>query len=166
MNEETTIIEAGLRRKWDIPGSALLGAGFGALVQGANEFHHNLIAPSGVQESFASALAQTAVGALAGTVLFTIITVAHNIIVMRFGQTMPRAELARHRSDYAYIGAVMAVLLVLAHEAFNFLSGRWYLEFLDTADPFSHIVWELAIAGIGGELLFRAIAKIRDWDSA
>jgi hypothetical protein len=165
LNEEELAVEAVLRRRWDTAGSALLGAGFGALVQGSHEFQHNFIAPSGVREPIASILVALALATLAFTILFTAITVAHNIIVMRLGRKKSGAELAWHRSDFDFAGIVLAILLVLAHEAFNFLSGRWQLEFLDSADPFYHIVWELIIAGLGGELLFRAAAKARGWNA-
>jgi hypothetical protein len=163
VSQENAVVEIILRKKWDIPGSALLGAGFGAVVQGANEIHHNLIAPSGVQEPLASVLAQVAAGALVGTVLFTAVSVTHNAIALRPAWTKPALELPYHRGDFAYTGALLAIPLVLAHEAFNFLSGHWRSEFLDTADPFSHIVWEIILAALGCELLFRAVAKSRRW---
>jgi hypothetical protein len=156
-------MESSLGKKWDVPGSALLGASFGALVQGSNEIHHNLIAPSGVQEPIASALAQIAAGTLAGIVLFTAISIAHNVVVLRLGGKKPAVVFPYHWGDLAFIGAVLAIPLVLAHEAFNLLSGRWRLEFLESANPFSHVVWELVLASLGGELLFRAVAKIRNW---
>ncbi len=166
MNEEQVAIDTVLIRKWDTAGSALLGAGFGALVQGTNEFHHNLIDPAGVQEPVVSALAQTATGTLVGTLLFTVISLVHNVIVTRPGAKKPAAALHYNRGDFAFIGAVLAIPLVLAHEAFNFLSGRWHLEFLGSADPFSHIVWELILRALGGELWFRAVAKMRGWGTA
>ncbi len=159
-------METGPRKKWDIPGSALLGAGFGALVQGSNEIHHNLIDPSGVQEPIASALAQTALGTLAGIVLFTAISIVRNVVVLRLDGKQPAVMLPYHRGDFAFAGAVLAIPLVLAHEAFTFLSGQWHLEFLDVADPFSHIVWELILVALGGDLLFRTIARIRGWGAA
>jgi hypothetical protein len=163
---EEAVIGAALRKKWDTAGIALLGAGFGALVQGTHEFQHNIIAPSGVREPIISVLGAIIVATLACTLLFTAITVAHNVIVMGIGGRKPVAELPWHRSDFVFTGTVLAILLVLAHEVFNFLSGRWQLEFLESADPFSHIVWELFIVSLGGEFLFRVIAKIRDWNTA
>jgi hypothetical protein len=156
-------METILRQQWDIPGSTLLGAGFGAVVQGSNEIHHNLLAPSGVQEPLASVLAQVAAGALVSTALFTAVSVVHNAIALRLAWKKPALELPYHRGDFAFTGALLAIPLVLAHEAFNFLSGHWRYEFLDTADPFSHIVWEIILAALGGEVLFRAVAKIRNW---
>jgi hypothetical protein len=163
LNEEETAIDTLLRRKWDTAGVAFLGAGLGALVQGSHEFQHNLVAPSGVQDPMTSSLIAVALAALAGTFLFTAITAAHNVNVMRPGGEKPAMRVDYHRSDFA--GAVLGILLVLAHEAFNFLSGRWRSDFLASADPFSHIVWELIIVALGGELLFRAVAKIRNWGS-
>ena len=71
-----------------------------------------------------------------------------------------------HKGDFAFTGAILAIPLVLAHEIFNFLLGRWRVEFLESADPFSHIVWQIILAALGGELLFRAVAKIRRWGAA
>jgi hypothetical protein len=164
LNEEKAVIETVLRQKWDTAGVALLGAGLGTLVQGSHEFQHNFVSPSRVQEPMTSSLVALALAALAGTFLFTAITVAHNVIVRRRGEKKPAMHVAYHRSDFA--GAILGILLVLAHEAFNFLSGRWRTDFLASADPFSHIVWELVIVALGGELLFRAITKIRKWDAA
>ena len=166
MNEDEVAIDTVLRRRWDTAGSALLGAGFGAVVQGSNEIHHNLIAPSGVQEPLASVLAQVAAGALVSSVLFTVASLAHNVMALRLGWRKPALELPYHRGDFAFTGALLAIPLVLAHEAFNFLSGHWRYEYLDTADPFSHIVWEIILAALGGEVLFRAVAKVRKWGSA
>jgi hypothetical protein len=164
LNEETAAIETVLRRTWDTAGSALLGAGLAALVQGSHELQQNIIAPSGVSEPIASSLLALVLAAFVGIVLFTTITVAHNVVVMRRGGEKASVELAYQRSDFA--GALLGVLLVLAHEAFSILSGRWQTDFLGSADPFTHIVWELIIVALGGELWFRAVAKIRSWDAA
>jgi hypothetical protein len=166
LDEEEVVIETVLRRKWDTTGIALLGAGFGAVVQGSNEIHHNLIAPSGVQEPIASVLAQIALGTLAGTFLFTAVSVVHNLIGLKQGRSKPAVALPYHKGDFAFTGAILAIPLVLAHEIFNFLLGRWRVEFLESADPFSHIVWQIILAALGGELLFRAVAKIRRWGAA
>ena len=113
-----------------------------------------------------SSLMALALAALAGTFLFTAITVVHNVTVMRLRGKKLATGLAHHRSDLTFAGAVLGIVLVLAHEAFNFLSGRWQTDFLGSTDPFTHIVWELIIVGVGGELWFRAVVKIRKWDAA
>jgi hypothetical protein len=165
LDEEAAAIEAALRRRWDIPGSALLGAGLGALVQGSHEFQQNVTAPTGVSEPVTHSLLALALAALAGTVLFTAITVAHNVTTMRLSRKIPGPGLVYHWNDFTFAGATLGILLVLAHEAFNFLSGRWETDFLGSTDPFTHIVWELIIVALGGELWFRVIAKIRSWDA-
>jgi hypothetical protein len=164
LDQDKVVAEDVLRRRWDMPGSALLGAGFGVLVQSSHEFHHNFIASSGVRDPIAAPLLALPFVALVGALLFTVITVAHNFTVRRRGGKKPAMRVDYQRGDFA--GAILGILLVLAHEAFNFLSGRWQIDFLASADPFSHIVWELVIAALGGELWFRAVAKIRGWNAA
>jgi hypothetical protein len=164
LNEETAAFDTLLRRKWDTAGIALLGAGLGTLVQGSHEFQHNFVASSGVPNPLTSSLVALALAALAGAILFTAITVAHNVTVRRPGGKKPAMRVDYHRSDF--VGAILGIVLVLAHEAFNFLSGRWRTDFLASADPFSHIVWELIIVALGSELLFRAVAKVRGWNAA
>ena len=166
MDEEAAAVEAALRRKWDTPGSALLGAGLGTLVQGSHEFQQNVVTPSGVSEPITYSLLALALAALAGIVLFTSVTIVHNITTMRLSRKTPASGLVYHWNDFTFAGATLGILLVLAHEAFNFLSGRWETDFLGSTDPFTHIVWELIIVALGGELWFRAVVKIRGWDTA
>ena len=166
MNEEEAVIGTVLRRKWDVAGSALLGAGLGALVQGSHELQQHVITASGVSEPMSSSLLALALAVFVGICLFTAVTVTHNVTILRLRRKTPAAVLVYHQDDFTFAGAILGILLVLAHEAFNFLSGRWQTDFLGSADPFTHIVWALIVASLGGELLFRAIAKIRDWDSA
>ncbi len=166
MNEEDEAFGVVLRRKWDTAGGALLGAYLGAIVQGSHEFQHNFIAPSGVQDPMAFSFVALVLAALAVSVLFTALTVLHNLVLTRLGRKKPVTMLSYCRSDFAFAGAVLGILLVLAHEAFNFLSGRWQTDFLGSTDPFTHIVWELIIVALGGELWFRAVVKIRSWDAA
>ncbi len=166
MDEEAAAVEAALRRKWDAPGSALLGAGLGALVQGSHEIQQNVITSSGVSEPTTLSLLAIALAALVGIFLLTAVTVAHNIATIRLSRKTPAPGLVYHWNDFTFAGAALGILLVLAHEAFNFLSGRWQTDFLGSTDPFTHIVWELIIVGVGGELWFRAVVKIRKWDAA
>ena len=73
-----------------------------------------------MQEPIASILVALAIATLACTFLFAAVTVTHNVIVIRLGRKRIGAELAWHRSDFDFAGIVLAILLVLAHEAFNF----------------------------------------------
>lgn len=166
MDEEAAAIETALRRRWDTSGSALLGAGLGALVQGSHEVQQNVTAPSGVSEPATLSFLALALAALAGTFLFTAVTVAHNVTTKRLRRGTPGPGVVYPWKDFTFAGAILGILLVLAHEAFNFLSGRWQTDFLGSTDPFTHIVWELIIAALGGELWFRAVVKIRGWDAA
>jgi divalent metal cation (Fe/Co/Zn/Cd) transporter len=166
LDQEAAAIESALRRRWDIPGSALLGAGLGTLVQGSHEFQQNVVTPSGVSEPMTSSLLALALAALAGTILFTVVTIAHNVTTKRLSRKTRAPGLVYHWNDFTFAGAILGILLVLAHEAFNFLSGRWQTDFLGSTDPFTHIVWELIIVALGGELWFRAVVKIRSWDAA
>ena len=140
LNEEQAAIDTILRRKWDTAGGALLGADLGTLVQGSHELQQNVMVPSGVSEPITSSLLALALAALVGTFLFTAITVTHNIIAMRLGRKTPAAVLVYHRDDVAFAGAILGVLLVLAHEAFNFLSGRWQTDFLFSRSVHPHCV--------------------------
>ena len=164
MNEEEVAIETVLRRRWDTAGGAFLGAGLGTLVQGSHELQQNVITSSGVSEPVTSSLVALALAALVGTILFTGIVVAHNLFITRRDAKKLTVDLAYQRGDF--VGAILGILLVLAHEAFNFLSGRWQTDFLGSTDPFTHIVWELVIVALGGELWFRAVAKIRNWEGS
>jgi hypothetical protein len=166
LDEEAAAIEIALSRRWDNSGSALLGAGLGALVQGSHEFQQNVTALSGVSEPVTLSLLALALAALAGASLFTAVTVAHNLTTKRLSRKTTGPGVVYSWNDFTFAGAILGILLVLAHEAFNFLSGRWQMDFLGSADPFTHIVWELIIAALGGELWFRAVVKIRSWDAA
>jgi uncharacterized membrane protein YphA (DoxX/SURF4 family) len=166
LNDDVAAIETAMRKKWDTRGSALLGIGLGTLVQSSHEFQQNVTTPAGVSEPIASSLLALALAAIVGSFLFTAITAAHNFAIKRRSMRKPAIDLAYHGTDFTFAGAILGILLVLAHEAFNFLSGRWQSDFLGSADPFTHIVWELIIVAIGGELWFRAVAKLRNWDAA
>jgi divalent metal cation (Fe/Co/Zn/Cd) transporter len=166
LDEEAAAIEAALRRRWDTPGSALLGAGLGALVQGSHELQQNVTAQSGVSEPVTHSLLALAMATLAGTLLLTAVAVVHNVTTRRLSRKIPAPGLVYHWNDFTFAGATLGILLVLAHEAFNFLSGRWQTDFLGSTDPFTHIVWELIIVALGGELWFRAVVKIRNWDAS
>lgn len=165
MDEEAAAVETALTRKWDTAGSALLGAGLGMLVQGSHEFQQNVLTPSGVSEPIIYSLLALALAVLTGIVLFTAVTIVHNVTTVRLDREIPARGLVYHWNDFTFAGATLGILLVLAHEAFNFLSGRWQTDFLGSTDPFTHIVWELIIVALGGELWFRAVVKIRGWDA-
>ncbi len=66
-----------------------------------------------------------------------------------------------HLRDFELIGASLGLVPVLGHEAFELVSGRW--ELATMSDPFFHIVSEIFVCGTGGELWFRAVARLRSW---
>jgi hypothetical protein len=155
-----------VRTKWDTAGLALLGASLGTVMQGSHEFLEHVATRSAGQELIAHIVAEITVGALACAALFTAIAVVRNRVVSRDGDGKRHpSEISWHPNDFVFIGAVLTIGLILAHETFDFLSGRWEFECGFSADPFSHIVQESVIAGLGGELMFRTIARIRKWGS-
>jgi hypothetical protein len=58
----------------------------------------------------------------------------------------------------AFWGALFGVLLVVAHEAYDISSSHFH-----AADPFAHIMSEVAGAALGGALVFAVIAVIHNW---
>jgi hypothetical protein len=63
--------------------------------------------------------------------------------------------------DFEFIAASLALVPVLVHEAFEFVSGR--CELATMSDSFLHIMSELFVSGFGGELWLRALARLRNW---
>jgi hypothetical protein len=65
------------------------------------------------------------------------------------------------RRDFECMGASLGLAPILGYEAFELVSGRW--ELATMSDPFFHIVSEFFVCGFGGELWFRAVARLRNW---
>jgi len=85
------------------------------------------------------------------------------IAIQHFGMNPVPSTLWNLR-DFGLFGASLGIVPTLMHEAFEFLSGRWQLTIM--TDPFFHVVSELFVCSLGGELWFRAVARIRNWDLA
>jgi hypothetical protein len=150
-------------RKWDAPGLALLGASLGLLVQVSHEFIEGVSAYAPDRQPMGRVLAEITVAALALALLFALGGMVANAIVQR-RRMNHEPELAWHIHDFRFLGAILGIGPVILHEAVEIVLAREPLE--TVPDPFLHLVSELLISGIGGELLFRAIAKIRNWDAA
>jgi hypothetical protein len=150
-------------RKWDTPGLAFFGASLGALVQVSHELIDGISARAWDPDPLEYIVGEVTVAALAVALLFAFGAIAANSIVRR-RRMNHEPELAWHIRDFRFLGATLGVGPVILHEAVETLLSREALE--TVPDPFLHLVSELLIAGIGGELLFRSIAKIRNWGSA
>ena len=150
-------------RKWDTPGLALLGASLGLLVQVSHEFIEGISAYAPDRQPMGRILAEVTVAAFALALLFALGAMVANTIVQR-RRMNHEPELAWNIRDFRFLGAILGIGPVILHEAVEILLAREPLE--TVPDPFLHLVSELLISGIGGELLFRGIAKIRNWGSA
>ena len=148
------------KRKWDAAGLALLGASFGLLVQVSHEFIEGVSAYGPDRQPMGRILAEVTVAALALALLFTLGAAVGNSIAQR-RRIIRQPELAWNIRDFRYLGAILGIAPVILHEAVEILLAREPLE--TVPDPFLHLVSELLISGIGGELLFRGVAKIRNW---
>jgi hypothetical protein len=58
----------------------------------------------------------------------------------------------------AYCGAVLGAVAVIAHELYIVLFSNYPI-----ADPFLHVMIEMAVVVPGGAMAFAAIATIRSW---
>ena len=151
------------KNRWDIAGFALLGAGLGVLVQVSHEFIEGISARTPERDPLEYVLAEVAIAGLALAALFACGAMAGNSIAQR-RRRKPEPDLAWHLRDFRFLGAVLGMGPVILHEAVEILMGREPLE--TVPDPFLHLVTELLIAGLGGEILFRGIAKFRRWGAA
>jgi len=153
-------MEAVLKR-WDTVGFALFGAGLGVLVQGSNGLVKTITPGFEEQGSRSDIATEIFIAALVIALLFASIALVRNSVATRYRGMKPVARTIWHLRDFGYLGASLGIILVLIHEAFELLSGRWQLASM--TDPFFHVVTEFFICGFGGELWFRAVAKLRNW---
>ncbi len=58
----------------------------------------------------------------------------------------------------AFCGAVLGAVAVIAHEVYDVLFSDYPI-----ADPFLHVMTEMAVLVPGGAMVFVAIAGIRNW---
>jgi hypothetical protein len=154
-------MEAALKRTWDITGLALLGAGLGVLMQGSHELVKNISINFGKQTSLSCNLTEITLAALTIALLFASAGMGLKHVAAQHRGPKPISSTPWHLRDFELIGASLGLVPVLGHEAFELISGRW--ELATMTDPFFHIVSEIFMCGIGGELLFRAVARLRNW---
>jgi hypothetical protein len=154
-------MEAALKRTWDITGLALLGAGLGVLMQGSHELVKNVSLNFGKQASLSCNLTEITLAALTIALLFASAGMGLKHAAARRQGPKPISSTPWHLRDFELIGASLGLVPVLGHEAFELVSGRW--ELATMTDPFFHIVSEIFACGFGGELWFRAVARLRNW---
>jgi hypothetical protein len=154
-------MEAALKRTWDIPGLALLGAGLGVLMQGSHELVRNISVNLGKQASLSCNLTEITLAALTVALLFAVAGMGLKYVAAQHRGLKSISSTPWHLRDFELIGASLGLAPVLGHEAFELVSGRW--ELATMTDPFFHIVSEIFVCGTGGELWFRAVARLRSW---
>jgi hypothetical protein len=162
MKAKARLMRTARKRRWDTLGIALLGASLGVLVQVSHEFIEGISARAPERDPPETILAEVSIAGLALALLFAGGAMVANFITRRRKVGLG-SEMAWHIRDLRFLGAVLGIAPVILHEAVEILIGREALE--TVPDPFLHLVSELLIMGIGGELLFRGIAKIRRWGS-
>jgi hypothetical protein len=133
------------------------------LVQVSHEFIEGISTYAPDRQPLGRILAEVAVAALTLSLLFAVGAIVGNAIVRR-RRMKHEPELAWHIHDFRFLGAILGIGPVILHEAAEILLAREALE--TVPDPFLHLVSELVISSIGGELLFRTIARIRNWGTA